>query len=465
MTPVAGVGPRQALLLRLLDHVTGPLLAVDANGVVVTANAAAATLCGRSRSLLRGKPFPVLIALDDRRAFRHALHELEEADAVDVEARLIRDPDQPHVLRLRRLAERPLLASLRIEDSDGRPPTSPEPVTTTRDLVALEVEAMLLRLPQAVLGVNADGTLRFANARARGLFGGTQLRRRRPIPERLGELPLGPLVERLVHRAGPLPPELLELPDGRALRVTGSGAHGDAPAVLVFDDITAHVGRSRVEREFVRNAAHQLRTPVAGIANAVEVLQSGAKENPEERDRFLDHIERETTRLAQLTRALLVLARAQSGTQPPRLEFVPLEPMLREISARTVTAADVELRVECAPRLAALAERDLLGEALAALTENAARHTTQGTITLRAEPRDARLLEIIVADSGTGILPELQEQLFEPFTRGSADNGGFGVGLSIAQQAVAAMGSRLRVDSEPQQGSRFSFRLPSAEVV
>jgi signal transduction histidine kinase len=160
-----------------------------------------------------------------------------------------------------------------------------------------------------------------------------------------------------------------------------------------------------------------------------------------------------------------VLARAQSGVEPPRLEFFPLEPKLEEVAAGVSTAAGVELVVDCPPRLAALADADLLQEALAALVENAALHTARGTIALRARSYDDRHLELEIQDSGDGILPELQEQLFEPFARGPAGGNGFGLGLAIAREAVAAMGSTLAVESQPQRGTRFSFRLPSAEVV
>jgi signal transduction histidine kinase len=68
----------------------------------------------------------------------------------------------------------------------------------------------------------------------------------------------------------------------------------------------------QAEREFVTNAAHELRTPLTTIVGAVEQLQAGSKDVPEERERFLTHLERESARLARLVRALLVLARAQT---------------------------------------------------------------------------------------------------------------------------------------------------------
>ncbi len=81
--------------------------------------------------------------------------------------------------------------------------------------------------------------------------------------------------------------------------------------LIVLDDLTEQERRELAEREFVTNAAHELRTPLTTIIGAVEVLQAGAKDDADERDRFLAHIEREAARLARLARALLA-ARARA---------------------------------------------------------------------------------------------------------------------------------------------------------
>jgi signal transduction histidine kinase len=208
-----------------------------------------------------------------------------------------------------------------------------------------------------------------------------------------------------------------------------------------------------------------LRTPLAGITGAIEVLQAGAKDDPAERERFLEHVADETTRLARIVRALLVLARAQSGTQPPALEFVRVRPILDEIAASLHVFPGVRVGVEASKTLAALCNPELLHQALAALAENAARYTREGTIEFRARETVGRLLDVEVSDSGDGILPEHRARIFEPFYRGTSDGDGFGLGLAIAKQAAEAMGTELDVESSPGAGTRFFFRLPSARVV
>jgi two-component system phosphate regulon sensor histidine kinase PhoR len=231
---------------------------------------------------------------------------------------------------------------------------------------------------------------------------------------------------------------------------------------MLFDDATEEIRHDEVTRDFLRNAAHQLRTPLTGIAAAVQVLQSGAKENAEDRDRFLAHIERHTMRLSRIARALLVLARAQGG-ETVRVELVELEPLLRELTAEARPAEGVTLEVACEPGIAALSDRDLLHEALAALIDNAVEHTQEGRIEVTAAEAGGRVT-VEVRDTGRGILPEHRDRLFEPFYRPDASGQGFGLGLAIAAQAVEAMhGELVADDGAADGGARFAIRLPSAK--
>jgi signal transduction histidine kinase len=215
-----------------------------------------------------------------------------------------------------------------------------------------------------------------------------------------------------------------------------------------------------VTREFVRNAAHQLRTPLTAIATAVEVLQAGAKNDPAERDRFLEHVETHSERLIRIARGLLVLARAQTG-EPMQLEVVAIRPMLDEPAAEAQPRPDVELSVECERDLTALAVQDLTHEALAALVENAIDHTKAGAIRLSAYAHD-RTVAISVTNTGAGMPSEHRERIFEPFYRVNAEGSGFGLGRAIAAQAVREMDGELTVD-DVQDGVRFTIRLAAAE--
>jgi signal transduction histidine kinase len=228
--------------------------------------------------------------------------------------------------------------------------------------------------------------------------------------------------------------------------------------------VTAQYRHDRVMREFVRNAAHQLRTPLTGITTAVEVLQSGAKNAPDDLDRFLAHIERDAARLTRVARGLLVLARAQSGEQNLRLEFVELRPLLDELVADADPGPGVALEVTCSKGLAALAEPSLLQEALAELIENAMTHTRHGRVLITAGEIDGRV-EIDVADTGEGVPPEHRARIFEPFYRVDEGGDGFGLGLAIAAQAARAMNGDLRAGGLERGGTIFTIRLASGRVI
>jgi len=231
----------------------------------------------------------------------------------------------------------------------------------------------------------------------------------------------------------------------------------------VVDDLTEQERRELAEREFVSNAAHELRTPLTTIIGAVEVLQAGAKEDPTERDRFLGHIERESGRLARLARAMLTLARAHSGQEPPRIEAVELAPLLREVAAGLRPHAGVSVDVEVADGLAVEANRDLLEQALRNLGENAAKHTARGSVALRAYGK-GNTVTVEVEDSGPGISPEVQRHVFDRFYRGERDPHGFGLGLAIVRESVRTLGARIELDSSPGEGTVFRILLAPARV-
>jgi two-component system OmpR family sensor kinase len=250
-------------------------------------------------------------------------------------------------------------------------------------------------------------------------------------------------------------------PDGaeRVISVTSAPVTTDGrltAAVVVLDDITDQEARARAERDFITNAAHELQTPIASIASAVEVLQAGAKETAEDRDRFLRHIEAGADRLGRLTRALLVLARAQTGVEAPRTELLALRPLLADLAERRAGAVSVK----CAASVGVLANRDLLEQALDNLVGNALSHA--GTPVSVSCSRRGRRVAIRISDTGPGIDPEIRSQVFERFVR-AGSNRGFGLGLAIANEAVTAIGGTLKLDPT-EVGTQITVLLDGATV-
>jgi signal transduction histidine kinase/HAMP domain-containing protein len=322
---------------------------------------------------------------------------------------------------------------------------------------------LLERLHEGVLTIDQDLVVHFANTEARRLLGG-RLREGDELPEPWQDFALREFAQRLFDERATVTQVHVTPDEQHAYGVTGIPSQPETDwALLVVDDLTEQERRELAEREFVSNAAHELRTPLTTIIGAVEVLQAGAKEDPAERDRFLGHIERESSRLARLARAMLTLARAHSGEEPPRVEAVELAPLLREVAAGLQPHAGVAVDVEVADGLGVEANRDLLEQALRNLGENAAKHTARGSVVLRAYG-DATTVTVEVEDSGPGIRPEVQRHVFDRFYRGERDAHGFGLGLAIVRESVRTLGGRIELDSSPGQGTVFRILLTPARI-
>ncbi|HXL44786.1 MAG TPA: ATP-binding protein [Gaiellaceae bacterium] len=192
------------------------------------------------------------------------------------------------------------------------------------------------------------------------------------------------------------------------------------------------------ERRFVSDASHELRTPLSALRTELE-LALRRERTPEELEAALRSAAEETDRLSQLAEDLLVLARADGGKLPVRLERVSVREVLdgvRERYARRV--ADVqrplELRVE--DGLSVSVDRLRVEQALGNLVENALRHGG-GTILLEARSVDGRV-ELHVQDEGAGFAPDFIADAFEPFSRGDPARASQGAGLGLAIVDVIA---------------------------
>ncbi len=232
-----------------------------------------------------------------------------------------------------------------------------------------------------------------------------------------------------------------------------------------LEDARTRERRELAERDFVTNAAHDLRTPLAAIAAAVEVLQNGAKEVSVERDAFLADVERETARLGRLTRALLELARVQAAGEELATEPVPIAPILTEIAASLRTQDGVGVVVDCPLDLAVLAEPGLLERAVTNLALNASEHTSRGTISLVGRRAGGQEVEIEVCDTGPGIHADDHARIFDRFYRaGTRGPEGFGLGLAIVRETVRVLGGTVHLESALGRGTTITLTLPACRA-
>ena len=313
--------------------------------------------------------------------------------------------------------------------------------------------AVLGGLTEAVLVVGRDGRVRFSNPAADPL-----IEHGKPLEA------LEPWSQRAAHRGSAQHNSLAVGERIYALQARDLPAEG--ATLLVVRDRTEELRRDQVEREFVSNAAHELRNPIAGISGAIEVLQSGAKDDKQARDHFLGRLADDAERVSRLTHSLLTLARIESAGEG---KVVPVSVGIIADEAAEVagSAPGLELEVDVEEGLVASADPALLRQVIIGLLTNAYKNTpAPGAVTLRARPDGETDVLIEVTDTGSGIPAEERDRIFERFYRGSdtLEQEGFGLGLSIARRMVDVMGGVIRVESELGVGSTFSVRLPLAQA-
>ncbi len=308
-------------------------------------------------------------------------------------------------------------------------------------------------LTDAVMIVDNDGTVRFSNRAASELV----------TEEGAPPAAMVSHLRKAAEHGGAEAPAL-----GIGDRVYGLQAR-DLPAeqgvLVVVRDRTEEMRRELAEREFVSNAAHELRNPLAGISGAIEVLRAGAKDDPEALEHFLRRLSEDVERMSRLMQSLLTLARVEAL---PEGEAEAVD--VSSAAADAVAAAaqeGIEVRVEVEPGLAAEGDPLLLRQVLIGLLSNAVRHTsTAGTVILRGRRGNGDAV-IEVVDTGTGIAAEEVDRVFERFYRSSdaLAHEGFGLGLAIAKRMVHVMGGSIGAASEEGHGSIFWVRLPAAEPI
>jgi PAS domain S-box-containing protein len=319
------------------------------------------------------------------------------------------------------------------------------------------------RLHEGVVSVDRRGLVEFTSSRAKQMLGAATLEEGRPVPEAWFGFPLRSFATSLFVAGAPVAEAQVASHDGkRVFDLMGIPAVRSEAALIVITDVSGREQRLRAEREFVDNAAHELRTPLAAITSAVERLQAGAHEVPERRDRFLGYIQQESTRLNRLASSLLVLARAQMREEDPRREEIPLADMLEELVGRLELNQGVQLVFDCPSDLTARSNRDLLEHALLNLASNAVRHTDRGHVRVSAGAVDDGSVVIEVSDTGSGIAAGELSRLFDRFYRGPTEQrrSGFGLGLPIAKDAVEAVGGRVEISSLPGEGTTARIVLP-----
>lgn len=361
------------------------------------------------------------------------------------------------------LGHRASRRSSRSPAEPSRPTVNPVP-NTASGADAGRYRAMLDALPDAAMLLDERGGVALANAHA------------------LRVLSLGPLEGRhagevftradLARAHEPGPPRRwvarMRLADEERW-IEATLGRVEPFTLLTLRDVHDGEEASRVRTEFVANASHELRTPIAAIRAAIETLQSDAASDANTVSRLHAMVAGQVERLESLVRDLLDLASVERPDVPIRpmpLRLPDLEQSLREEFAGSCAERRLTLRFDWAdggssittdPRLLALALRNLI--------ENAVRFAYEGTEILVAGTRSTDRWRIEVRDRGAGIPVAHQARVFERFyqvdpARAGGGARGSGLGLAIVRHAVRAMGGSVGLTSVWKEGTTVWIEAP-----
>jgi len=334
-----------------------------------------------------------------------------------------------------------------------------------RDLQRRILEAM----QEGVAVVDRDGHIVLINPalRAMLLLGGDAVGKL--LIETVRHAQLDELLEDARASAETSPMEI-DLPGLKPRRILVHAAHlsGDDDGVLVvFVDVTELRRLESLRRDFVANASHELRTPIAAVRSATETLLSGALDDADAAIRFVDIIERNAQRLQSLLEDMLELSKLESNEfklKRERVELGSVVPIVLGLFRERAEKKGVRLAAELPAALSAVeGDPRALEHVLSNLVDNAVKYCPAGSrIVVSASQEDERV-KLVVGDTGPGIAAEHLPRVFERFYRVDAGRsrelGGTGLGLSIVKHMVEAMRGRVSVESEVGRGSTFTVSL------
>ena len=225
------------------------------------------------------------------------------------------------------------------------------------------------------------------------------------------------------------------------------------------------------QQRFVSDASHELRTPVTVIRGYADMLSRWGRHDEETLQEGLEAIGSEAENMQELIEKLLFLARADQKRQILHKELLDMQALVGDVFRKMQMAVDSHhLQLLANEPAMVLADKVTMRQMLRIFLENAVKYTPAGGVIRLSSsrcPENAGCLELMIEDTGIGIAEEEQEKIFQRFyrvdssrTKEAGQPGGTGLGLSIAKWIADRHGIKIRVESQPGTGTRFTLKIP-----
>ena len=330
-----------------------------------------------------------------------------------------------------------------------------------------EVRKSTNALPDGAVILNTENEIIACNRAAKDLAG---LKRKKDRGQRVDNIVRDPELTNLLHKDSKHDSVDIASPvaDGHWLncRVVPYGAD---QKLLLMRDVTERMRLSKMRRDFVANASHELRSPLTVISGYLDSLADD-EHMPAGWAKPVEQMQGQAQRMGHILGELLELSRLEGAGDSGPQEPVDVAALMRDVKLAFEGHADIA-RIEISPESTAQLNGNAaeIETVLVNLLSNAIRFTpADGQITLTWRS-DADGADLIVADTGEGIDPEFIPRLTERFFRvdkgRSRDDGGTGLGLAIVKHVLIRHDAELIISSKPGEGSEFRCHFPPERIV
>ena len=308
---------------------------------------------------------------------------------------------------------------------------------------------------QRLLGISQDAYSRLANTSDHDSLG------------HIWDHELRTIILNTVNTSEPHSQDILLQPGRNVVNAIATPINhlGSEGVLVTLTNITEYRNIENTRREFISNVSHELRSPLASVKALIETLMDGAIDDKSVTADYLSRINTDVDRMNQLVGELLELSTLESGLVHMDLQnvnindsiFYVVRSLEHKAKGKNIDVAYPNPSIN----LEVSADKRKMIQVILNLLDNAIRFTPKNGKIIISTSQIADMVEISVEDNGVGISAEDQKHVFERFYKvdPSRSSSGTGLGLAIAKHIVMAHSGNILLDSKPDEGSKFSFKL------